>query len=87
MHDIKYGIRCPHCSSPNVVSGKLDQSYLDRAMQFAQAAQQFEHKRLSTLGGIAALLVKAVDVLRKDNRCLDCAHRFDDGDSGVATVG
>jgi hypothetical protein len=70
-------LNCPRCQSPNIASNKLDELYLTRAMQFAHAAQNFENKRLSALGGIAALAIKAVDVLFKDYRCADCDHRFD----------
>lgn len=69
--------RCPRCLSPNLVSGKLDDIFLTRAVQFAQAAQSFENRRLSALGGIAALAIKAVDVLFKDYHCTDCGYRFD----------
>jgi hypothetical protein len=70
-------LHCPRCQSPNITSNKLDEFYLTRAMQFAHAAQNFENKRLSALGGIAALAIKTVDVLFKDYRCTDCDHRFD----------
>jgi predicted Zn-ribbon and HTH transcriptional regulator len=70
-------LHCPRCQSPNIASGKLNELYLTRAMQFAHAAQKFENKRLTAIGGIAALAVKAVDVLFKDYRCTDCGYRFD----------
>ncbi len=68
---------CPRCQSPNIASGKLNEIYVTRAMQFAHAVQNFENRRVSALGGLAALAVKAIDVLFKDYRCTDCGHGFD----------
>jgi hypothetical protein len=67
-------VHCPRCQSPNLVSGKLDQKYAARALQFAKASQHFENRRLTAVGGIVALAIKAVDVFFKD---LDCGHQFD----------
>lgn len=73
-------MRCPRCQSPHLASGKLDEMIVTRAMQVAHAVQNFQNRRLSALGGLAALAVKAVDVLFKDYRCPGCGHTFDADD-------
>jgi hypothetical protein len=46
-------------------------------MQAAQAVQTLGMKRLSILAGLGAVVVRAVDALRKDSRCMDCGYVFD----------
>lgn len=58
---------CPRCQSPNLVSNKIEEDYLERATAFAQATQPIGIKRLSVLAGLGAVLMK----------CLDCEYRFD----------
>ena len=38
---------CPRCQSPNIVSGKLDDIILTRAMQMAHAVHNFQNRRLT----------------------------------------
>lgn len=71
-------IRCPRCQSPNILSNKLEAEHIDRAMQVAQATQAFGVRRVSVLAGLGVIAIQAMNELRKDCRCADCAYRFDE---------
>lgn len=77
---------CPKCTSSNVVPGKLiKDEHMAKAMNFAQAAQQFGGKRVSILAGLGALAMKGVNALCRDYRCENCGHTFDvEGGHGEA---
>lgn len=70
-------IRCPRCTSPNVVSNRFEGHYIEKATQAAQAVQAMGIPRLSVLAALGLGAMRGVNALRKEYECTDCNHKFD----------